>query len=132
MSRSVDLFIASDEPITGLAALIAERSGLALRARADGEGFDLADGDLAAVLHRHAFADDDGLPLSRYPYAISMQTQAGGHLGASLEVSLLRRLASRLDGLAVLLVLDLQNRADLNGRADDVDGAVDEPGQAGE
>jgi hypothetical protein len=132
MSRSVDLFVSSDEPIEALADLIAERSGLSLSVRPDGEGFDLADGDLTAVLHRHAFADDDGLPLSRYPYAISIETQAGGHLGASPEVSLLRRLATRLDGVAVLLVLDLQYRADLQGRAEDQRGRADRAGGAEE
>jgi hypothetical protein len=126
MSRSVDLFISSDEPIETLAALIAERSGLPLQPRTDGQGFDLVDGDLTAVLHRHAFADDDGLPLSHYSYAISMQTQAGGHLGSSLEVSLLRRIAAFLDGAAVLLVLDLQYRGDLQGRAGTVVGGAGE------
>jgi hypothetical protein len=117
MSRSVDLFISYGEPIEALAALIAERSDLILHPRSDGQGFEVTDGDLMAVLHSHAFADDDGLPLSHYPYAISMQTQAGGHLGSSLEVSLLRRIAAGLDGVAVLLVLDLQYRDDLQGRA---------------
>ena len=110
MSRSVDLFVSSTEPVEALAALIAERCRLELRPRPEADRFDLVDGGLTAVLHRHAFVDDDGLPLSRYPYALSMQTQASGHLGSSREVGFLRRVASSLDGVPVLLVLDLQYR----------------------
>jgi hypothetical protein len=111
MSRSVDLFIASDEPIDAVAAHIAERTSLDVvtpggdggRYQLSGEGFD-------AVLHRHEYLDDDGLPLRRYAYALSMQTQATGHLGTTPEVTLLRRVSAALDDRPVLLVLDLQNR----------------------
>ncbi len=126
MSRSVDLFVSWRESIEALAVVITDRSGLELHPRPDGRGFDLAEGNLSAVLHRHGFADDDGLPLSHYPYAVSMRTQAGGHLGSSLEVSMMRRLAACLDGIPVLLVLDLQYRAEVQGRAGSAVGGSDE------
>jgi hypothetical protein len=111
MSRSVDLFVASDQPIAALAAHIAERSGLKIaEAGADGERFVFTADGLTAVLHHHEYLDDDGLPLSRYGYALSMQTQASGHLGLTREVGVLRRVSAALDDLPVLLVLDLQNR----------------------
>ncbi|HEY1733426.1 MAG TPA: hypothetical protein VGG23_03180, partial [Acidimicrobiales bacterium] len=73
--------------------------------------FELVDAELVAVLHRHEFVDDDGLPLSRYPYALSIRTGATGHLGSSPEVSLLRRVAAAIEvEVGVLLVLDLQYR----------------------
>ncbi len=110
MSRSVDLFISYDAPIEALAALVAERTGLTVDPRGEVDEFDLVDGGIAALLHRHHFADDDGLPLSHYPYALSITTGVGGHLGSSPEVSMLRRVAGAMDGVPVLLVLDLQYR----------------------
>jgi hypothetical protein len=111
MSRSVDLFVASDQPSAAVAAHIAERGGLEVAAVGpDGERFELAGDGLTAVLHHHEYLDDDGLPLSRYAYALSLRTQASGHLGTTREVTFLRRVSTALDHLPVLLVLDLQNR----------------------
>jgi hypothetical protein len=137
MSRSVDLFVASDQPIAALAAHIAERSGLKVaEAGPDGQRFVLAAADdLTALLHRHEYLDDDGLPLSRYEYALSMQTQASGHLGLTREVGLLRRVSAALDDLPVLLVLDLQNRdaaPTVPAPVSDPPPASDEPAEAEE
>jgi len=115
VSRSVDLFISSGEPLAQLAQLIAARTGLAVRpdpaVSAGAAAYELSAGDLIAELAAHPYLDDDDLPLSRYEYALSLRTTAPGHLGASPEVGLLRRVAAELDDRAVLLVLDLQNRA---------------------
>jgi len=115
VSRSVDLFISSAAPVDELAATIAARSGLTVDDAdldADGVRRVLRDGELAAVLHEHAYVDDGDLVLRPYRYALSLRTTVTGHLGLSPETALLRRVAAALDDTAVLLVLDLQYRAD--------------------
>jgi hypothetical protein len=119
VSRSVDLFVSSEEPIEVLAALITARTGLTpVDAPSSDVPFPdpsgsvlLTDGRLTADLHEHRFIDDGDLVLGPYRYALSLRTTVGGHLGVSPETELLRRVAARLDDHPVLLVLDLQYRA---------------------
>jgi hypothetical protein len=118
VSRSVDLFISSAEPVDELASAVAGRAGLTLDADpGDDPGrVVLRDGDLAAVLHEHTFVDDGDLVLRRYRYALSLRSTATGHLGLSPETAFLRRVADVLDDVPVLLVLDLQYRAEADER----------------
>jgi hypothetical protein len=114
VSRSVDLFISSAAPLEELAATIIARTGLTADGDAgDGDqGVALRTGDLRAVLHEHRFVDDGDLFLTRYRYALSMRTTAAGHVGLSLETARLREVAVALADHPVLLVLDLQYRAE--------------------
>ena len=114
MSRSLDLFISSAAPLDELAATLAARTGLVPDAEsgAGERGVALRDGDLCAVLHEHRFMDDGDLFLTRYRWALSMRTTVTGHLGLSAETALLRQVAAALADHPVLLVLDLQYRAE--------------------
>ncbi|MHB1931149.1 MAG: hypothetical protein ACYDEN_05730 [Acidimicrobiales bacterium] len=111
MSRSIDLFIATDTPLDELAAVIAARTGLEVQTRA-GDGATLIAGrDAAAVLAVHAHADAGDLRLSRYRYALTATTEAAHHVGDTPQATMLRGVASALAGvLPVLLVVDLQFR----------------------
>jgi hypothetical protein len=137
MSRSVDLFIASDLPLDDLAGLIASRCEVQLSADPAHDRWVLREGDLRAALTRHRYVDDGELLLSHFPYALSAMV-AAGRPQDSVEAAMLRRIGHRLqeaDGCSVLLVLDLQYRdapgGDSGPGGDGAPGADDPPGGVG-
>lgn len=112
MSRSVDLFIASPEPLDAVAAKIADIAKVAVTAGPEGRR-EIRDGTTAAVLYEHRYVDDGDLFLSRYQYVLSGRTAAESRPQDTPEASLLRRVGSALQqatSWSVLLVLDLQYR----------------------
>jgi hypothetical protein len=110
MSRTVDLFIDSDQPLELVASRLGELAGRPLTAFPDGARFVLHDGDVTAYLSEHDFLDDDDLPLSELRYVLSAMVRQPGPIEESPEVSYLRRLNERLrqSELASLLVVDLE------------------------
>ena len=123
MSRSVELFIATDTPADDLARAIAARAGLSVEYRADDGAPVLANNQTSAVLHEHAYVDDGDLRFSRYRYALSARTSAADRIGEQPETRLLRTVAAALGGdLDVLLVLDTQFR--IEPPATDTDEAI--------
>ena len=112
MSRSVDLFLSSEEPLETVAATIREVAGVSVDAAADG-GWTVRDGDAVASLSGHGYVDDGDLFLSRYPYVLSGRVPATVKPQDTPVAALLRRVGSALQQktpLTVLLVLDLQYR----------------------
>lgn len=116
MSRSVDLFVSSSEPIEEVARKAGVVSGLQVEAGEDGT-WTLREGETVAVLGVHRFTDDAELPFGRYRYSFSARVPAEIRPQDSVAGAMLRRLAQRLDeccGWPVLLVHDLQFREALH------------------
>ncbi len=112
VSRSVDLFIDSDLPLTEVAARVTAVTQIPVAADADGR-FVVSHEEVHAELGEHRYVDDGDLWLSRYRYALSARVATDANPKDSAEAGLLRRMAQALhrDGpFAVLLVLDLQYR----------------------
>jgi hypothetical protein len=113
MSRSVDLFIAARHSLDEVAAELTQKLELTARMEADGSRYLVTHEGVAMVLHRHPYVDDEGLPFSRYPYALSASVRQDARPQDSTEAAVLRRLAQRIQQALtwpVLLVLDLQFR----------------------
>lgn len=113
MSRSVDLFIQSTLSIDELATTIGRHLETTLAPGPAQDSWVLADEGVEAVLRSHPYVDDAELRLSHYPYALSASVANDVRLQDASATALLRRVADRLqrgEGLAVLLVLDLQYR----------------------
>jgi hypothetical protein len=113
MSRSVDLFIGAGLPLGELAAALSERLQLAAQADPERNRYVVAHEGVTLFLHAHPYVDDQGLPFTRYPYALSAVVANGGRPQDSAEAGVLRKLAQRIQqgpAWPVLLVLDLQFR----------------------
>jgi hypothetical protein len=127
VSRSVDLFIASEADIAEVAHAVAVLAG-AISSPGSSEGsFELRRGDVVAELRTHDYVDDGALRFSRYPYVLSARFQSDQSLGDVPEVVFVRHTADlvrqRMDATA-LVVLDLQQRdpaaSRVGGSADEV------------
>jgi hypothetical protein len=113
MSRSVDLFIQSTLSLDELAATIGRRVEKTLAPGPAPDSWVLSDNDVEAVLRAHPYVDDGELLFSHYPYALSASVANDLRLQDAPATDLLRKVADRLqrgEGIAVLLVLDLQYR----------------------
>jgi hypothetical protein len=113
MSRSVDLFVGTDLPLHQLAIEMGSHIGCRLVADAEKPQWTLREGDVAATLAEHPYANDTNLPLTRYRYALSARVANTARPGDTPEAAMLRRVAHKIQqgpGWPVLLVLDLQYR----------------------
>ncbi len=111
MSRTVDLFIDSDQPIEQVAQRLGELAGTVPLPAPPGTAYLLGDGQVAARLVEHDFVDDEGLPLSEFRYVVSCAVRGPGQLDESAELAFLRALNRRLrqeSPWASLLVVDLE------------------------
>ena len=111
MSRTIDLFLDSDQPLERLASQLSELVGALLIASSDQTRFVVHDGEVTAYLAEHDFVDDDNLPLSEFRYVLSASLRGAMSAEDSPELAWLRRLNSRLHegaGLSSLLVIDLE------------------------
>ena len=70
MSRTVDLFLDSDQPLERHAEL-GDLMGHPLVALPDRTRYVLSEGRVNAFLSEHDFLDDDDLPLSEFRYVLS-------------------------------------------------------------
>jgi hypothetical protein len=116
MSRSVDLFISSGEPLDAVASRIAE---LAKVEAVPGEGATVVirEGDTSVALAKHRYIDDGDLFLSRYQYVLTGQVPSTARPQDTPVAALLRHVGCALQqgtSWPVLLVLDLQYREPLN------------------
>lgn len=111
MPRSVDLFIASQDPLETVAQAVGGIEGVRLTAR-DGT-WQVQDGEVHAVLGAHVHSSDHEVPLGGYQYVASAEVPDTVRPQDSAQAALLRKVAQRLqDGPStlVLMVLDLQYR----------------------
>lgn len=111
MSRTVDLFIDSDQPLERVASQLGELTGRPLIASPDGTRFVFEDQGVTAYLSEHDFLDDDDLPLSEFRYVLSTVARAPDRPEDGPEAASLRRvnaLLSQSGSLPSLLVLDLE------------------------
>ncbi len=111
MSRTVDLFIDSDQPIERLAASLGEITGKELVALPDRCRFTFRDGAVMAYLSEHDFLDDDDLPLSEFRYVLSAPVSRSSNVDDGPEIGCLRRVNAQLrraGALPSLLVIDLE------------------------
>jgi hypothetical protein len=111
VSRTVDLFLDSDQPLSRVAEQLSELTGNQLVASPDKAHFVMVAGDVTASLAEHDFLDDDDLPLSEFRYVLSASVRGAGDIEQSPEVSCLRQVNILLrQGAAFvsLLVIDLE------------------------
>lgn len=111
MSRTVDLFLDSDQPLALVAAQLSELTSARVSALPGRAQFVLEEEGVTAYLAEHDFLDDDDLPLSEFAYVLSARVRAGGDIDHSPEARYLRRLNARWreqTGLPSLLVIDLE------------------------
>jgi hypothetical protein len=111
VSRTVDLFIDSDQPLEQVAAQLSELNDCQLVASPDRARFVLHEGPVTAYLAEHDFLDDDDLPLSEFRYVLSAPVRSPGPIDDSAEVACLRGINTRMRQSAVLpslLVIDLE------------------------
>jgi hypothetical protein len=110
MSRTVDLFVDSDQPLEQVAAQLSELTGYQFVPSPDHCRFLVQDGPVIAYLAEHDFLDDDDLPLSEFRYVLSAAVR-GPSIDDSAEVACLRQVNARLRESACLpslLVIDLE------------------------
>jgi hypothetical protein len=128
MSRTVDLFLDSDQPLERVAAQLGELTGHELAPLPDGARFVMRDGEVSAYLAEHDFVDDDDLPLSEFRYVLSAAVTGDGVIDDSPQVACLRRASTCLRSIwPSLLVIDLERRADVPSAGAEHAG----PGRAG-
>ena len=111
MSRTVDLFLDTDQPLERLASQLSELVGTQLIASPDLTHFVVHDGEVTAYLAEHDFVDDDNLPLTEFRYVLSASLRGAVSAEDSPELAWLRRVNSRLregSRLSSLLVIDLE------------------------
>jgi len=112
MSRSVDLFLSTPEPLEVVAATIREKAGVSVDAALDGT-WTVREGETSVSLSPHRYVDDGDLFLSRYAYALSGEVPATARPQDTPVAALLRQVGSAIQqhtSWAVLMVLDLQYR----------------------
>ncbi len=120
MSRTVDLFLDSDQPLGRVAEQLSELTGNQLVASPDKTHFVMLVGGVTAYLAEHDFLDDDNLPLSEFRYVLSASVRGAGHIEESPEVAALRVVNTLLRqgaGFPSLLVIDLERPDSLQPRA---------------
>jgi hypothetical protein len=111
MSRTVDLFIDSDQPLERVASHLAELTGHPFVASPDRARFVMTEGTVTAYLSLHDFLDDEDLPLSEFRYVLSAAVRRQGDIDQSPEACCLRGVNALLrqeGAMASLLVLDLE------------------------
>jgi hypothetical protein len=111
VSRTVDLFLDSDQPLERVAGQLGELTGHPLVALPDKTRYVLQEGPVIAYLAEHDFLDDDDLPLSEFRYVLSARVTSSGSIDDSPEVGFLRTVNSQLRtsaNLPSLLVIDLE------------------------
>lgn len=111
MSRTVDLFLDSDQPLDRVAEQLSEVTGNQLVASPDKAHFVMLSGGITAYLAEHDFLDDDDLPLSEFRYVLSVSVRSAGNIDQSPEVACLRLVNTLLRqnaGFPSLLVIDLE------------------------
>lgn len=121
MSKTVDLFIRSDQPVEAVADLLARATGWTVEP-ADRPGtWSVAGDGQSALLHAHGYANDGPLRFGTYPYVLTA-TATGTRLTESPETVMMRMAADRLreHRVATMLVHDLEYR----DRQDDAEAAV--------
>jgi hypothetical protein len=111
MSKTVDLFIESDQPIESVAAMLAAETGWPVEPGEVPGTWTLAAGEDRADLHAHPYVNDGPLAFERYAYALTAQVN-GSRLTESPQAAMLRTVADRLRASKVptMLVHDLQYR----------------------
>jgi hypothetical protein len=113
MSRSIDLFIDTEQPVIELAGAIGELLDSPLVEDPATGVWSLTDGEVEATLSQHPYVDDGDLPFTRFKYALSARVANTVRPQEAPATALLRRtaeLVQRQLGLSVLLVMDLQYR----------------------
>jgi hypothetical protein len=111
MSRTVDLFLDSDQPLGRVAEQLSELLGTQLKPAPDQAQFVMLDGEVTAYLSEHDFLDDDDLPLSEFRFVLSAAVKRPGDIEQSPEVACLRSVNNLLRqdaGFVSLLVIDLE------------------------
>ena len=115
MSRSLDLFIRSDQSLADLArelsARLADRPELHL-VRA-GDAWELHDGQALGRLRTHHYRDDGDLLFERYPLVLSFRVPLDDRPADTAEAALLRCIAGIIVGHHLgeaLIVVDTQYR----------------------
>ena len=111
MSRTIDIFIDSDQPLEHVATQLGELTGRQLVASPDRSRFLWQDGTVTAYLAEHDFVDDDDLPLSEFRYVLSVPVRGPGDIDGSVELAALRKVNAVLRqsaSLPSLLVIDLE------------------------
>ena len=109
MSRTVDLFLDSDQPLDQLAGRLGELTGREF-APFPGTQTYVVRAEVIAYLAEHDFLDDEGLPLSEFRYVLTAVVRGPEEVESSPEAGFLRTVNALLkqEGcLASLLVLDL-------------------------
>ena len=115
MPRTVDLFLDSDRPLSGVAEQLDELASLKFCPAPDGNNFVARAGGVVVHLAEHDYLDDDDLPLSEFRYVLSATVKTVGDLGAGEELQLLRRVNAALrkaGSCPSLLVVDLERPDD--------------------
>lgn len=115
MSRTIDLFIDSDQALGQVAQHIAELAEVVAEPSPDGCRYVLWQGAMSAHLSEHDFVDDDDLPLGDYRYVVSAVVRSPGGIDDSTELSYLRAINRQLRQEGVwpsLLVIDLERPDD--------------------
>lgn len=110
MSRSVDLFICSPDPLDAVAESLGALTGFKVTQGESG-GWIVEDGEVRAVLVEHRRTDAGDLPLGRYPYSISAEVADGIRPQDSAPAALLRQVVQKLQAKPewmTLMVLDMQ------------------------
>lgn len=111
MSKTVDLFIESDQPIEAVASMLAAETGWPVEPGEVPGTWTMSGADQRADLHAHPYVNDGHLAFERYTYALTAQA-SGTRLTESPQAVMLRTVADRLRARKVptMLVHDLQYR----------------------
>jgi hypothetical protein len=110
VSRTVDLFLDSDQPLDLFASQLAELTGHQFVPSPDGTHFAMHAGEVTAYLTEHDFLDDEGLPLGEFRYVLSAPIRSAGNIEESTETTCLRSVNTLFRSRGTtpsLLVLDL-------------------------
>jgi len=130
MSRSIDLFLDTDQPPDEVAGALGRLLDANLTEDPNTGAWLLSQGEVQADLTEHPYADDGDLPFSRFRYSLSARVANTVRPQDAPAAILLRRLADltqRRLGWPVLLVMDLQYR----DQQTEPSSAAREAGQAG-
>ena len=111
MSKTVDLFIESDQPIEAVAELLAKETGWPVGPGEAPGTWMLSGPDHRAELHTHRYINDGALAFERYAYALTARV-SGTRLTESPEAAMLRAVADKLrtHRIPTMLVHDLDYR----------------------